>query len=324
MTARCPKCGAINEAAENPSEGRKVCAACGADLSVRRIGIEYRIAAGAVIFFVAVGIFLFVHHSRSSRVQAAGRILFGRPIANALGPPGDIPDEQATGEVNPPDESIGRLPSVLGKRKPGDDIRPGAAGTDEPAGRVGNSAKGEVTNAPSAGGDPGNSSLRNSVELPEGRNLNLEDAGATNRSQALLLDDFSERLRQAGARSGDVQVSLEWKNINDLDLHVIDPNGEEIFYNHRTSASGGRLDVDMNVQPASSRPVENVYWPDRGAPPGTYRVEVVHYRNHGAPDPTAFTVRVVVKGNQTYYRGSINYVLSTRRSRVAVCTFVVQ
>jgi hypothetical protein len=246
-----------------------------------------------------------------------------------------LPDPLATGGERPDQRSIGRLPRTLGQRKAGDDVRAGAAGTDEPTPSIGNSPRGEITNAPSAGANPGNSDRRNSIETPEGdeRLTGLGSGaegsalGSTNsRNNALLLDDFSERLRQAGARSGDVQVSLEWKNVNDLDLHVIDPSGERIFYSHPRSTSGGVLDVDMNRSgnDLTTRPVENVYWPEHAAPRGTYRVEVMHFANHGGQDPTLFTVRVINKGQSSFYRGYINFIATADRAHVVVCTFTVQ
>ena len=138
-------------------------------------------------------------------------------------------------------------------------------------------------------------------------------------------DDTFTRSKALDLRNRLVQVSLEWKNVNDLDLHVIDPSGERVFYNHRESESGGQLDVDMNAGPNfTARPVENVYWPERGAPRGAYKVEVVHFANHGARDPTTFTVRVINKGQSTYSRGYINFLPTPARVSVTVCTFTVR
>ena len=66
----------------------------------------------------------------------------------------------------------------------------------------------------------------------------------------------AKALEQAKAKSGEVQVSLFWSSKNDLDLHVVCPSGERIFYGNRNPASGGRLDVDMNVsyEQASAAP----------------------------------------------------------------------
>lgn len=79
--------------------------------------------------------------------------------------------------------------------------------------------------------------------------------------------------------TGDVQVTLEWDTTADLDLHVFDPAGEEVYFGHRQAASGGELDVDANFPctAATTQPVENVYWPWGGAPPGEYRVRVKYF-----------------------------------------------
>jgi hypothetical protein len=329
-----------------------------------------KLVVAAVLIVLALMFLLLLSRSGSGVVKTAQRALVGNALSGKLGAGGDgsdgagrsdamgsssggngegagrdargpnstlpvngPPDPLATNIERSPDASIGRLPQSFGTRKPGDEIRAGAAGIDEKAETIGNSRTGQITNTPSAGANPGNSDRRNSVETPEGNEIitgnsaGADSAGlsSTNsRSNALLLDDFSERLRQAGARSGDVQISLEWKNVNDLDLHVIDPSGERIFYNHRNSQSGGHLDVDMNASQLTVRPVENVYWPEQGAPRGTYKVEVVHFANHGGRDPTEFNLRVVNKGQTSYYRGYITYLNIPAHTHVAVCTFVVQ
>lgn len=119
-------------------------------------------------------------------------------------------------------------------------------------------------------------------------------------------DEFGRRLAAAGARTGDVQLSLMWNNINDIDLHCVDPNGEEVCWRHRRSASGGELDVDRNAGPPwTPKPVENIYWPPGRAPAGTYRVFVNHYDSHCPLDPTPYSVRVTVGGNTRYFPGSV-------------------
>ena len=119
--------------------------------------------------------------------------------------------------------------------------------------------------------------------------------------------ELAERLKAAGAKTGDVQISLGWKNINDLDLHCIDPNDEEISFRNKKARSGGELDVDMNAtEPRTRTPVENIYWPAGGAPLGQYRVYVDHYANHGDPDPTEYLVSVLVGRERRQFTGTIS------------------
>jgi uncharacterized protein YfaP (DUF2135 family) len=109
--------------------------------------------------------------------------------------------------------------------------------------------------------------------------------------------------------TGDVRITLVWDDTNDLDLHVTDPNGEEIFYQHTSSASGGRLDVDANAGCGSttSSPRENIFWPTGQAPFGTYTVRVVFFE--ACTDPavsSSFTVNAIVDGSfMTLIEGSI-------------------
>lgn len=373
MLAICEHCGHRNEVPDSTANTEVLCGQCrqlffamSADEAAANRRATKLLLVAVLIFFALVGLVIF-SRSRSSGINVARRALVGGSIAGRLGGgsgsgeangsgtsdangggngagggsggtgggEGGLPDPLATGRERPDQRSIGRLPRTLGQRKAGDDVRAGAAGTDEAAQSIGNSPHGQITNAPSAGANPGNSDRRNSVETPEGdeplaglgSGAEASAFASTNsRNSALLLDDFSERLRQAGARSGDVQVSLEWKNVNDLDLHVIDPSGERIFYSHPRSTSGGVLDVDMNRSgnDLTTRPVENVYWPEHAAPRGTYRVEVMHFANHGGQDPTLFTVRVINKGQSNFYRGYINFIATADRARVVVCTFTVQ
>jgi hypothetical protein len=120
-----------------------------------------------------------------------------------------------------------------------------------------------------------------------------EEQIASGEASAVMVfnPEFTQRLKREGAKSGDIQISLIWNNINDLDLHCVDPRGEEIYFGNKRSRSRGVLDVDMNVSPPrSNEPVENIYWPSGRAPSGKYMISVHHYENHGAPDPSQFKV----------------------------------
>lgn len=94
--------------------------------------------------------------------------------------------------------------------------------------------------------------------------------------------------------TGDVQVTVQWNSAADIDLHVIDPDGEEIYFVNTTSQSGGELDVDANAGCGSQmpRPVENVFWPRGGAPRGSYQVSVVYFAECEGSGATDYQVTI--------------------------------
>ncbi len=58
---------------------------------------------------------------------------------------------------------------------------------------------------------------------------------------------IENRLLSASAvTGGDLEVSLAWNTLSDLDLSLRDPYGELIWAKHRQSQSGGVQDVDAN------------------------------------------------------------------------------
>lgn len=145
-------------------------------------------------------------------------------------------------------------------------------------------------------------------------------AGVTTASNIPDAAAIERRLGEVSAKGGDIQISLYWKNFNDLDLHCIDPSGEEIWFNNKISYNThGELDVDQNAQPPyNAKPVENIFWPVGGAPRGRYQVFVVYYAQHDAANATAFTVRTVMHGRTNFFSSIISY--TGQRERKPVCT----
>ena len=91
---------------------------------------------------------------------------------------------------------------------------------------------------------------------------------------------------------GDVKITLSFDPIHDLDLHVIEPGGTEIYFEHPLSPSGGKLDLDSGANcTASVANAENIYWPAGAAPTGEYKVKVQDFEpcDRG---PIPFTVRI--------------------------------
>lgn len=82
-----------------------------------------------------------------------------------------------------------------------------------------------------------------------------------------MADSIKERVKQAGGSvTGDLLCRLAWSNFDDLDLHMKEPSGWEIYFGSRGqwSPSCGTLDVDMNAGGGRTRtPVENIFYPQR-------------------------------------------------------------
>lgn len=121
--------------------------------------------------------------------------------------------------------------------------------------------------------------------------------------------EIKQRVESAGGqyKNVDIRASLIWNNRNDLDLHIVPPSGEEVYYGHKRSACGGWLDVDMNVQGETLKPVENIRWSQNEAPEGRYKVFVRNYAFHEQDKaPTFFKVEIEIAGEIQHFEGTIS------------------
>lgn len=98
---------------------------------------------------------------------------------------------------------------------------------------------------------------------------------------------------------GDIQVNLTWDNETDLDLHVFDPIGNEVFYDNPNTSYGMTLDVDDTdgIGP------ENIYWNMQNAPTGIYSVFVNFY--DGISVSSNYTVLISAFGITKKFTGTI-------------------
>ncbi len=110
----------------------------------------------------------------------------------------------------------------------------------------------------------------------------------------------------ADVSSAQVTIRLDWSKhscATDIDLHVVDPYGEEIAYYNMSSSSGGYLDRDDIYGPGP----EHIRWSD--APVGTYKI-YVHYYPNEAEDRSVTSYKVTVNADGVAYQpktGSIAY-----------------
>jgi hypothetical protein len=121
-----------------------------------------------------------------------------------------------------------------------------------------------------------------------------------------------ESIRGVTVKVGDPQFTLIWNTDGvDLDLHVIEPGGQEIYWEDPKGNRGGELDVD-NTKGFGP---ENVYWlvetdgpgseKVKGpGPPGVYKWYVVYWGGFGGiAKPTHWQVRVKHAGQVNVYHG---------------------
>ena len=110
-----------------------------------------------------------------------------------------------------------------------------------------------------------------------------------------------ETIRGVAVKVGDPQFTLIWDTKGvDIDLHVLEPHGDRIYFGHRNGKQGGELDVDNTWGYGP----ENIYWlvPSGGrrsakvkgpGPPGPYQWSVHYYAAHRQDrPPTHWQVRI--------------------------------
>jgi hypothetical protein len=115
-----------------------------------------------------------------------------------------------------------------------------------------------------------------------------------------VADSFKEKVKAAGGNvDGFMRCSLHWFNFDDLDVHVQEPNGKQIYFgNRRSFYTGGQLDVDMNAGGGTSRDaVENIVWTDRAKlEKGRYTVFVNQFHKRESVD-VGFEFEIEINGD---------------------------
>lgn len=130
--------------------------------------------------------------------------------------------------------------------------------------------------------------------------------------RAVVIDIITEKeisepvYFKANLEKAEITVRLDWSQHSgdtDIDLHVIDPNGDWIYFGQMTSPSGGYLDRDDRHGPGP----EHIHWDS--APAGTYKI-YVHYYPNGDEDKSVVSYKVSVTADGVTYKpatGAIAY-----------------
>ena len=93
-----------------------------------------------------------------------------------------------------------------------------------------------------------------------------------------------------------VQIVATWDSIADVDLHVVEPSGTEIYWdNPGPTTSGGMLDADANNDCRTATDKETVKWA-MNAPNGAYTVRLDYYTNCNTVALTNYSVAITNGG----------------------------
>ncbi len=104
---------------------------------------------------------------------------------------------------------------------------------------------------------------------------------------------------------GDLQFALNWDTQTDVDLHVIGPAGEMIYYGNPVGTAGGTLDLDSNAACAiDDIQNENIIWETDTAPSGDYQIGVNYWSACGNAGVTNWRLTILERGEPVgTYRG---------------------
>lgn len=104
-----------------------------------------------------------------------------------------------------------------------------------------------------------------------------------------VADSIKQRVKAAGGNvTGELRASLAWCSRNDLDLHLIEPCKNLIYYSSMHSRNKkGRLDVDNTTGGTRKNPaVENITWQNRkDMQEGRYKIQVHNYAGSNRDEP---------------------------------------
>ena len=129
-------------------------------------------------------------------------------------------------------------------------------------------------------------------------------------AEEIVIDDEVEEIddlrREYSGCVGDVTVTLRWSTKDDLDLHLMEPNGDSISFNTykypNISPYGGTLDVDKNAGTLVENPIENICYLN-APPPGVFTVKVHFFSRNSSEQEIPYQVLVQVGEETKVYQG---------------------
>ena len=161
--------------------------------------------------------------------------------------------------------------------------------------------------------------IESTINQVEQESSTIEEAVNQTEVQIATIQSTSQIATEGGR--GSLKVNLKWNTYDDLDLHVIDPDGVEIYYGsreHRCQDVLGKLDIDANAGSSHTRtPQENIFWEDgKNALLGRYKVFVVYFAKKDSFTEVPFTVTVYPDKGQSKVFTGIMYNANDRKNIV--------
>jgi uncharacterized protein YfaP (DUF2135 family) len=112
---------------------------------------------------------------------------------------------------------------------------------------------------------------------------------------------------QGAQPAAEVRITLSWNSTADLDLRVVDPWGELIYFDNPKSKSEGALNQDANrcARSPSAPASETIVWPTGRAPAGIYQVFVDYFEECRREGLVEFRVTAIIDGQSQEFQGRI-------------------
>ncbi len=123
------------------------------------------------------------------------------------------------------------------------------------------------------------------------------DDGTGNASSPHPGRGYTIPLEIVAAGSGDVQVTVSWDGDADLDLAVIDPLDQVLWWGSEPTPENGSLDLDSNAGCDGGARNESIHWPVGLAPEGNYRVMLNMWDACGSVAETRFRLTILQHGD---------------------------
>ena len=114
---------------------------------------------------------------------------------------------------------------------------------------------------------------------------------------------------------GTLQISFSWDNTADLDIWLIEPSAEKIYYGHKKSATGGELDRDD----VDGFGPENIYWTSK-PPEGQYIIKAHLYNYRYGDEIAQYSININFQETTKTFTGK----LDPSNMLDEVATFVIE